>query len=137
MPKATLIKGAVWDTAYQNDLPDSCFLWIQPGGTKDSSGKTTPRSLRHFPVKDANGTPDMAHVRNAIARIPQSNAPGLTDAMKAGLQEKARAMLGMMKSAELPKAHRAAEDMTGIQAKMDKMMGMMTQMMGMIQKTGD
>src|SRR5690349_12850439 len=49
-----------------NDLPDSDFAYIEPGGTKDSSGKTTPRSLRHFPIHDA------AHVRNALARLDQS-----------------------------------------------------------------
>jgi phage head maturation protease len=49
-----------------NDLPDSDFAYIEPGGKKDSSGKTVPRSLRHFPVHDA------AHVRNALARAPQS-----------------------------------------------------------------
>lgn len=49
-----------------NDLPDSAFAYIESGGTKDSSGKTTPRSLRHFPIHDA------AHVRNALARAPQS-----------------------------------------------------------------
>lgn len=49
-----------------NDLPDSDFAYIEPGGTKDSSGKTVPRSKRHFPIHDA------AHVRNALARAPQS-----------------------------------------------------------------
>ncbi|HEX7992848.1 MAG TPA: HK97 family phage prohead protease, partial [Streptosporangiaceae bacterium] len=49
-----------------NDLPDSDFAYIEPGGSKDSSGKTTPRSLRHFPIQDA------AHVRNALSRAPQS-----------------------------------------------------------------
>jgi HK97 family phage prohead protease len=49
-----------------NDLPDSAFAYIEPGGTKDPTGKTTPRSLRHFPIHDA------AHVRNALARAPQS-----------------------------------------------------------------
>ena len=49
-----------------NDLPDSEFAYIEAGGKKDASGKTVPRSLRHFPVHDA------AHVRNALARAPQS-----------------------------------------------------------------
>jgi hypothetical protein len=49
-----------------NDLPDSAFAYIEPGGKKDESGKTTPRSLRHFPIHDE------AHVRNALARAPQS-----------------------------------------------------------------
>jgi len=53
-------------TASINDLPDSDFAYVEPGGTKDSSGKTVPRSLRHFPIHDA------AHVRNALARAPQS-----------------------------------------------------------------
>ncbi len=49
-----------------NDLPDSAFAYIEPGGKKDSGGKTVPRSLRHFPIHDAD------HVRNALARAPQS-----------------------------------------------------------------
>lgn len=53
-------------TASVNDLPDAAFAHIEPGGHKDASGKTTPRSLRHFPVHDA------AHVRNALSRAPQS-----------------------------------------------------------------
>jgi len=49
-----------------NDLPDSAFAYIEPGGEKDDQGKTVPRSKRHFPIHDA------AHVRNALARAPQS-----------------------------------------------------------------
>jgi len=49
-----------------NDLPDSDFAYIESGGSKDGEGKTTPRSLRHFPIHDA------AHVRNALARASQS-----------------------------------------------------------------
>ncbi|HEU4542573.1 MAG TPA: HK97 family phage prohead protease [Jiangellaceae bacterium] len=49
-----------------NDLPDSAFAYIEPGGKKDEQGKTVPRSKRHFPIHDA------AHVRNALARAPQS-----------------------------------------------------------------
>jgi HK97 family phage prohead protease len=66
---------AVWTTAYVNNLPDGAFLYIAPGGSKDSEGKTVPRSLRFFPYKDASGAVDLAHLRNALARIPQSNLP--------------------------------------------------------------
>lgn len=52
-----------------NDLPDSDFAYIESGGKKDKEGKTVPRSLRHFPIHDA------AHVRNALARLPQSKLP--------------------------------------------------------------
>jgi hypothetical protein len=70
-----------------NDLPDSAFLYIEPGGEKDDEGKTVPRSLRHFPV------PDIEHVRNALARIPQSDLPA---DVKARATAKARAMLERM-----------------------------------------
>lgn len=49
-----------------NDLRDDQFAYVEPGGTKDDSGRTTPRSLRHFPIHDE------AHVRNALSRAPQS-----------------------------------------------------------------
>src|SRR5258708_6096129 len=68
-PMNTLAVGsakAAMTSASINDLPDSAFAYIQPGGTKDAEGKTTPRSLRHFPVHDAD------HVRNALSRAPQS-----------------------------------------------------------------
>jgi hypothetical protein len=52
-------------TASIDDLPDSDFAYIEPGG-KVVDGKTEPRSLRHFPIHDA------AHVRNALARLSQS-----------------------------------------------------------------
>ena len=48
-----------------NDLPDSDFAFIEPGGKK-VDGKTVPRSLRHLPIHDA------AHVRNALARLSQT-----------------------------------------------------------------
>lgn len=92
---------AVWTTAFVNNLPDSSFAYIEPGGTKDSEGKTTPRSLRHFPYKNADGLPDAAHVRNALARIPQSS---VSDAAKASALAKVHAAaskLGIGKSLDV------------------------------------
>ena len=83
---------AEWTTAYRNDLPDSAFLYIAPGGEKED-GKTKPRSLRYFPFKDSEGKVDLPHLRNAIARIPQSTAKGLTKAKMQQLQDKARELL--------------------------------------------
>ena len=104
---------AVWDTAYVNDLPDSSFLFIEAGGDKDADGKTIPRTLRHFPYKDASGAVDLAHLRNAISRIPQSTAAGLN---KDQLQQEARAMLEQAQStkadATAPMDAAAAEPMT-------------------------
>jgi phage head maturation protease len=79
---------ATWSTAMQNNLPDSSFAFIESGGKKDSDGRTTPRSLRHFPYKDADGKPDAAHVRNALARIPQST---LSASAKASATRKVQA----------------------------------------------
>jgi hypothetical protein len=84
---------AVWSTAFVNNLPDSAFLYIQSGGSKDSEGKTVPRSLRHFPYKGPDGKVDLPHLRNAIARIPQAGG-WLSDASKSALQSRARKMLG-------------------------------------------
>lgn len=64
---------ATWTTAYQNNLPDSSFAWIDPGGKKDGTGRTVPRSLRHFPYKDEKGALDEAHVRDALGRVPQAH----------------------------------------------------------------
>lgn len=63
---ADMIHKAAMSTSSINDLPDSAFAYIEPGGSKDDEGKTTPRSLRHFPIQDA------AHVRDALSRAPQS-----------------------------------------------------------------
>jgi L-lactate utilization protein LutC len=68
---------AEWDVASINNLPDSAFLFIESGGKKDADGKTEPRSLRHFPYRNSAGDIDLPHLRNAIGRIPQSNANGL------------------------------------------------------------
>lgn len=71
---------AEWDTAFINDLPDAAFAIILPGGEKDDEGKTTPRALRKLPhhnasVKNAteNESVDKPHLRNALARLPQTN----------------------------------------------------------------
>jgi HK97 family phage prohead protease len=81
---------AVWTTAYVNNLPDSAFLYVEPGGRKDGDGKTVPRTLRHFPYKDDSGAVDLPHLRNALARIPQSSLPA---GVKATLTAKAQRLL--------------------------------------------
>jgi phage head maturation protease len=80
-------RAAQWTGAYINDLPDSSFLYIEDGGKKDSEGKTTPRSLRHFPYKDSEGKVDLPHLRNALGRIPQSSLP---DSVKSDVLAKAQ-----------------------------------------------
>src|ERR1700728_4289709 len=72
----------------KNDLPDSAFAYIESGGKKDASGKTTPRSLRHYPVHDAS------HARNALAR-----AQGALNGSDHDAKRIARAALPKIKSA--------------------------------------
>lgn len=67
---------AVWDSAFINTLPDSCFAYIEPGGKKDKEGKTVPRSLRHLPYKNKDGKVDLPHLRNALARLSQTDISG-------------------------------------------------------------
>ena len=81
---------AVWTRAYIDDLPDSAFLYVERGGKKDDSGKTVPRSLRHFPYRDKSGAVDRAHLRNALARIPQSKLPAW---VKTEVSKKAQTIL--------------------------------------------
>lgn len=79
---------AEWTTAFINDLPDSSFAYIAPGGKKDDTNKTAPRSLRKLPYKDADGKVDMPHLRNALSRLPQSDIPESEQAaIKAKLQK--------------------------------------------------
>lgn len=92
---------AVWSTAYVNDLPDSAFLYVEPGGKKDGEGKTVPRTLRHFPYKDASGKIDLPHLRNAIARIPQA---AISEGERERLQSKARRLLAEAQGQKVQKA---------------------------------
>lgn len=78
------IMEAVWTTKYINQLTDDAFAYIEPGGKKDEEGKTVPRTIRHLPYKDAQGNIDLSHLRNALARLPQTNLSA--DAKKKALK---------------------------------------------------
>jgi|SRR5215469_9630256 len=81
----TQMQFAVWTTKYVNSLPNSAFLYVEPGSD-------TNKSKRHLPYKDSSGKIDLPHLRNAIARIPQMK--GISADLKARLQAKARRLLG-------------------------------------------
>jgi hypothetical protein len=85
---------ATWKTAYINDLPDSAFAYIESGGKKDASGKTVPRSLRHFPLKGSDGKYDSAHVINALQRLNQATLP---DSVKGTIKSKIKAGYSALK----------------------------------------
>jgi predicted phosphatase len=67
------ILEAKWSQKMINDLPDDCFAFIKPGGKKDVEKKTVPRSLRYLPYKGADGRIDLPHLRNALARLSQTD----------------------------------------------------------------
>lgn len=65
------LQERVWTRRYINDLPDSAFAVIEPGGEKDEEGKTVPKSLRHLPHHNASGAVDISHLRSANSRVKQ------------------------------------------------------------------
>lgn len=86
---------AVWNTQYVNNLPDSAFAVIMPGGELDDEKKTKPRTLRKLPYIGADGKVDLPHLRNALARVSQIDAPQ-------SMIDKARALLQRVAREELP-----------------------------------
>lgn len=98
-PEDTLEEKAQWTTAYINNLPDSAFLHVESGGDKDEDGKTTPRSLRHLPYRNAEGAVDLPHLRNALSRLGQSDTGDtggeswLTEDLRKRLVAKAQKLL--------------------------------------------
>lgn len=92
-------------TAQFDDLPDAAFAVIRKGGKKDSQGKTVPRSLRALPhhtaaVKDPNdnSTVDRAHLRNALARLDQTDlTPQERTKARAHLEKHAKSVLSSYK----------------------------------------
>jgi len=89
------LQEAVWSRNYINNLNDSAFLYIEPGSEKDGDGKTAPRSKRHLPYKNANGKVDLSHLRNAIARLGQSDTGRgwMSDTLRTRLIAKAQGIL--------------------------------------------
>lgn len=75
---------ATWSRAFINNLPDASFAVIEKGGTKDSEGKTTPRSYRHLPhhgkiASHSKTNTDESHLKNAAARANQLKASSSKD----------------------------------------------------------
>lgn len=69
-----LILLAKWSRAFINRLPDNAFALILPGGQKDSTGRTAPRSLRKLPHHGPGGAVDKPHLANALSRAAQQPA---------------------------------------------------------------
>lgn len=83
------LRKATLSTSDKDDLPDSAFLYVEPGGKK-ADGKTTPRSNRMFPYMGADGKIDIAHLRAACSDIPKSS---LSSTLKEKCQQTAEKLL--------------------------------------------
>lgn len=93
-------------TAEVNDLPDSAFLHIEAGGEKDDTGKTVPRDFRHLPYRTTAGAVDLPRLRNALARLGQTDTgvtggeKWLTASLRESLRKKAEGILSDNTDAE-------------------------------------
>lgn len=81
----------------RSDLPDSAFLYIEPGGTMED-GRTKPDRLRHLPYKNQDGSINLPQLRNALSRLGQpATGTGenrwLTTALRERLIAKAQRIL--------------------------------------------
>jgi hypothetical protein len=88
--QAEVVEKTEASTATMNDRDDSDFAYVEGGGTKDETGKTVPRSLRHYPIYDE------AHARDALGRAGAQLQDGDDDAKR-------------IARAALPKIHAAAK----------------------------
>ena len=70
-----IVQEDAWSESYISELPDDSFAYVEPNSQADEQGRSTPRSMRHFPYKDKNGKLDPSHIRNGLARLSQSNLP--------------------------------------------------------------
>ena len=64
--KLRKIEERIWTRQYVDNLPDSAFAAVY---------KENDRLTRKFPHHEANGNVDLPHLRNANARLPQSEIP--------------------------------------------------------------
>ena len=88
--------NARWSRRYKNQLPDTHFFYVAPGGRKVRTSRgtyTIPKSKRKLPYKDLQGRLDYPHVRNAIARAGQRKTQ-IPEAEKRRIQARARRLLG-------------------------------------------
>ena len=66
-----------------SDLPDSAFAFVEPGGHKDASGRTTPRRLRHYPVHTVGHLAESLQKVRAGERFAAQAAPRVLEAAHA------------------------------------------------------
>ena len=101
--------AAEWTTEYINDLPDKSFAYVEPKGDKDDQGKTIPRTLRHLPYRNADGSINLDHLRNALARLGQTDLSPEGKAQAKTVLDKASAEANVGTTGQEP-VNKAQED---------------------------
>lgn len=84
--------NARWSTKYQNQMPDSHFAYVEPGGRKVRTKRgtfTIPKSKRKLPYVNLQGRVDRSHVLNAISRLGQKRTD-IPERKKKELQQRLR-----------------------------------------------
>lgn len=113
------VEKADMSAAALNNLPDSAFALVEPGGKKDASGKTVPRELRHYAIHDK------AHASNALGRAGAQINSGDADGKRI-----ARTALPKIRAAakrfgvDVAKAEQAAPETNEVSKDMDGSAGM-------------
>jgi hypothetical protein len=91
-----LVANPRWSTKYKNQLPDSAFFYVAPGGRKVRTTRgtfTIPKSKRKLPYKNLSGRVDRGHLRAAIGRAGQKKTQ-IPAAEKKRIQGRAQRMYG-------------------------------------------
>lgn len=79
--------GEVFSAAYIDGLPDEAFLYVEDG-VMPVDGQT-PKTARHFPVRDATGALSPPMLQKALASV---DAWGATTTVKAMVVERAKSL---------------------------------------------
>jgi hypothetical protein len=90
------------------DFPDSCFAWV-PESAKGPDGNKSERKL---PYKNKDGSVDLPHVRNALARLSQTQ--GIPEAEKARIRTMLENILKKASPDYTPTGDSAAADVEAL-----------------------
>lgn len=94
----------IWTKGYVDALPDSHFLYVEPGMNKDAAGRSTPGEGRHFAYKDAAGNVCPEQLMEHMKSLQNS---AFTAKQKDALMAKAEEELAAYEKATKSDLHKA------------------------------
>jgi hypothetical protein len=132
-----MAEKAEWTEAYVNDLPDSSFAYVEPGGTKDAVGKTTPRVLRRLPYKTAEGAVDSRYLTLALSSVEKTSLPKSTQArVTAKLEAVAKSLMSVLDEAAKLHDEHIEDPKTATPNSQKKLMGLIEQAREIVKTKG-